>query len=159
MKTLPKARRNKLVIQELPDEVLVYDQERDKAHCLNQTAALVWKQCDGHTDVPTIAARLKDEMKSPVDERMVWFALDQLGRDSLLESPVVTPAFMAGMTRRQMVRAMGFAAAVAVPLITSIVVPTTAQAVSCLANGQPCPGGPTTCCSNVCSSPGNICGS
>ena len=159
MKALPKARRNKLVIQELPDEVLVYDQERDKAHCLNQTAALVWKQCDGHTDVPTIAARLKDEMKSPVDERMVWFALDQLGRDSLLESPVMAPAFMAGMTRRQMVRAMGLAAAVAVPLITSIVVPTTAQAISCLANGQPCPGGPTTCCSNVCSAPGNICGS
>ena len=159
MKTLPKARRNKLVIQELPDEVLVYDQERDKAHCLNQTAALVWKQCDGQTDVPTIAARLKDEMQSPVDERMVWFALDQLGRDSLLESPVMAPAFMAGMTRRQMVRAMGFAAAIAVPVITSIVVPSTAQAVSCLANGQPCPGGPTTCCSNVCSSPGNICGS
>jgi hypothetical protein len=62
MKTLPKARRNKLVIQELPDEVLVYDQERDKAHCLNQTAALVWKQCDGRTDVPTIAKRLQDEM-------------------------------------------------------------------------------------------------
>jgi hypothetical protein len=159
MKTLPKARRNKLVIQELPDEVLVYDQERDKAHCLNQTAALVWKQCDGRTDVATIADRLGKQIDAPVDERLVWFALDQLGRDSLLETPVMPPAFMAGMTRRQMVRTMGFAAAIAVPVITSILAPTTAHAVSCVANGQPCPGGPTTCCSNVCSSPANICGS
>jgi Coenzyme PQQ synthesis protein D (PqqD) len=159
MNTLPRARRNKLVIQDLPDEVLVYDQESDKAHCLNQTAAQVWKQCDGHTDVATIAARMAEDLHAPVDERMVWFALDQLGRDNLLEAPVAAPTFMAGMTRRQMVRAMGFAAAIAVPVITSIVAPTTAHAVSCLANGQPCPGGPTTCCSNVCSSPANICGS
>ena len=159
MEKFPKARQDKLVIQELQDEVLVYDQERDKAHCLNQTAAMVWKQCDGHTDVATIAGRLGQQLETPVDERMVWFALDQLGRDSLLESPVVAPALMSGMTRRQMVRAMGLAAAIAVPVITSIVVPSTAHAVSCLANGQPCPGGPTTCCSNVCSSPGNVCGS
>jgi hypothetical protein len=158
METLPRARRNKLVVQELSDEVLVYDQERDKAHCLNQTAAQVWRQCDGQTDVATIAARLGKEFNAPVDERVVWFALDQLSRDSLLEAPVTSPGFMAGMTRRQMVRAMGFAAAIAVPVISSIVAPTTAQAVSCLANGQPCPGGPTTCCSNVCSAPGNICG-
>src|SRR6185436_12416000 len=100
MNTLPRARRNKLVIQDLPDEVLVYDQDSDKAHCLNQTAAQVWKQCDGRTDVATIAARMAEDLNAPVDERMVWFALDQLGRDNLLEAPVVAPAFMAGMTRR-----------------------------------------------------------
>jgi hypothetical protein len=157
METFPRARRNKLVVQELPDEVLVYDQERDKAHCLNQTAAQVWKQCDGQTDVASIASRLGKELQAPVDERMVWFAVDQLGRDNLLEETVMAPAFMAGMTRRQMVRAMGFAAAIAVPVITSIVAPTTAQAVSCLANGQACPGGATTCCSNICTA--GTCGS
>ena len=157
MKTLPKARRNKLVIQELPDEVLVYDQDSDKAHCLNQTAALVWKECDGQTDVAAIASRLGAELKAPVDERLVWFALDQLERDNLLESPVMSPAFMSGMTRRQMVRTMGFAAAIAVPVITSILAPTKAHAVSCVASGQPCPAGPTTCCSGSCPAPANTC--
>ena len=33
MTKLPKARRSKLVVQELADEVLIYDLERDKAHC------------------------------------------------------------------------------------------------------------------------------
>jgi len=149
MKTFPQARRNQLVIQELADEVLVYDLERDQAHCLNQTAAMVWQHCDGKSDAAMIAVRLGDELQAPVDERMVWFALEQLGRDKLLEERIVPPPAIAGMTRRQMVRTMGLAAVVAVPLITSIVAPRPAQAVSCSGSGVAC----TTsaeCCSGLC---------
>jgi len=156
MKTLPRARRDKLVIQELPDEVLVYDLERDQAHCLNQTAAMVWKHCDGESDVAKIAGRLGDELQTPVDERMVWFALEQLGRDSLLEESIVPPAAMTGMTRRQVMRTVGLAAVVAVPLITTIVAPTPAQASTCVPDGGACPSGPTSCCSGICSV--NTCG-
>ena len=38
---LPTARKNDLVIQELPDELLIYDLSRNKALCLNQTAKLI----------------------------------------------------------------------------------------------------------------------
>ena len=41
------ARHDELVVQELPDEVLVYDLRKHKAHCLNQTAAFVWNHCNG----------------------------------------------------------------------------------------------------------------
>ncbi len=44
---LPVARHKNLIVKELPDETLIYDLDSDKAHCLNQTAALVWKNCDG----------------------------------------------------------------------------------------------------------------
>ncbi len=40
---LPHGRKDGLVVKELGNETLVYDLERDEAHCLNQTAALVWK--------------------------------------------------------------------------------------------------------------------
>jgi hypothetical protein len=40
---LPRVRKKNLIIDELADEVLVYDLDRHKAHCLNRTAALVWK--------------------------------------------------------------------------------------------------------------------
>ena len=40
----PVARKSGLVVQEMPDEVLVYDLNSNKAHCLNQTAASVWKK-------------------------------------------------------------------------------------------------------------------
>ena len=45
--TFPTARKSGLVVQEMPDELLVYDTENNKAHCLNTTAAFVWKSCDG----------------------------------------------------------------------------------------------------------------
>ncbi len=44
----PLARKADLVTKEVADEVLVYDLKSHKAHCLNQTAALVWKYCDGN---------------------------------------------------------------------------------------------------------------
>ena len=44
---VPVARKQGLVVQEMPDEVLIYDLDTNKAHCLNQTAAFVWKSCDG----------------------------------------------------------------------------------------------------------------
>ena len=49
--SVPRARKEGLVVQDMPDELLVYDVDRHKAHCLNQTAALVWKRCDGKTSV------------------------------------------------------------------------------------------------------------
>ena len=75
MKTLPTARQERLVIQELPDEVLIYDLDRDKAHCLNQTAAFVWKQCDGRTTVADALVRFEQEFGAGVNEAMIWLAL------------------------------------------------------------------------------------
>lgn len=145
----PHARKEGLVVRELPNEVLVYDLDRDKAHCLNQTAALVWKHCDGKTSVHEMTRLLESDLKSPVDEKLVWFALDQLSKDHLLEESIVPPAMMAGMSRRQMVRTLGLAAVVAVPLVTSIVAPTPAQAATCLASGQACTAS-AQCCSGLC---------
>jgi len=41
---LPLARKDQLIVKEVDDEVLVYDLKTDQAHCLNKTAALVWKE-------------------------------------------------------------------------------------------------------------------
>ena len=154
--SIPRARREGLVIQELPDEVLVYDRERDKAHCLNQTAALVWKYCDGKTTVPTMARQLEQDLNTNgIDEKVVWYALDQLSKDHLLEDNVVPPTLLGGMTRRQMVQVLGVAAAViAIPLVTSIVAPTPAQAATCTPSGGGCVSG-ATCCSGSCIA--NVC--
>jgi hypothetical protein len=154
---LPLMRTERLVVDELSDEVLVYDLDRHKAHCLNATAALVWKHCDGRTTPPDIARRLQDELQIPYKEDHVWLALCQLEKIHLLEQPIALPPQLAGMSRRQMVRALGVAAAVAVPLVTSIVAPTPAQAATCRNAGEDCtlvaccaghvciPGSPPTC--------------
>jgi len=136
-KALPLARQESLVIKELPDETLVYDLREDKAHCLNQTAARVWKSCDGQTTVSEIARALGGKINSRSDEDIVWLALDQLQKFKLLEEAPPKPTHLSGMTRRQAVARMGIAA-VALPVIISIVSPT-AQAQ---ASGLP----PTACC-------------
>ena len=152
---MPRARREGLIIEDLPTEVLVYDSARDKAHCLNQTAALVWKYCDGKTTVSKMARQLEHDLNSKkVDEKIVWFALDQLSKDHLLEGNPVPPALLGGLTRRQMVRTLGIAAVIAVPLVTSIGVPTAKAATSCIATSGVCTAS-GQCCSGLCS--GGVC--
>jgi hypothetical protein len=134
----PRLRADGLVIHELPDEVLVYDKVRDRAHCLNRTAALVWRACDGQLAPGQIARELTTQLAVAVPESVVLLALAQLKEIHLLEQPETLPGSFAGLSRRQMTRCLGLTAAVALPVITSIVVPTPAQAATCIAPGQPC---------------------
>lgn len=138
--TSPHARVARLVIKELPDEVLVYDLDADKAYCLNQTAALVWKNCDGRRTVAQLSQLIAQETNAPVPEEMVWLALDQLLEFRLLDGAPPRPKYLAGMSRRQLVRKIGMAA-LTLPTIFSIVTPTPAQAGSCAGNNRPdgCP--------------------
>ncbi len=149
---LPRAREDRLVVRELPDEVLVYDLNRHKAHCLNPTAALVWRHCDGHTAVAEMAALLQKELKCPADEAVVWLALDRLGRAHLLREPANPPGVATRYTRREVMQKMGMiGAATLVPMVTSIVAREAAAAGSCVPNngcgGVPVctPCGPPNC--------------
>jgi Coenzyme PQQ synthesis protein D (PqqD) len=153
---VPRMRAQGLIIDELPDEVLVYDLDRHEAHCLNRTAALVWQQCDGKTSPKEIAHRLQLELDQPCNEDLVWLALRQLGKNHLLETPLVLPNQLAGMSRREMVRALGIAAAVSVPLITSIVSPTAVQASTCVPKNGFCTTS-AVCCSHSCNTSSNKC--
>ena len=147
-KNKPRARTEGLVVETLPDETLVYDLDRDKAHCLNQTASLVWRCCDGKNTARQIARAVALDLKHPVDEKFVWLALDQLGRNNLL---VNSPASLSisGINRRDVMKALAVSAAVAVPVVASIVAPLPAQAASCLHANAPCTSS-AECCSGVC---------
>ena len=98
---MPRARQDELVVEELPDETLVYDLERHEAHCLNRTSALAWRRCDGRTTVAEVAVLLERELKIPADEAVVWMALDRLSRAHLLKEEVTLPADRTRYTRRE----------------------------------------------------------
>ncbi len=124
---LPRSRKDNLVIRELDDETLVYDTERDEAHCLNQTAALVWEQCDGKTTAEQAARSLQSKLDVSVDTDLVWLAIKQLERFHLVESSTKSPS----VSRRNLV--LKYApAALALPVIMSITAPTPAQAATCI---------------------------
>jgi hypothetical protein len=131
---MPRARQDELVVEELPDETLVYDLKRHKARCLNRTAALVWRHCDGQTSVADVAALLEEQLAIPTDEAVVWMALDRLSRAHLLTEPVKLPADRAQYSRRQMLRTLRRAAGISLllPVIESIVAPLAAAQASCI---------------------------
>jgi len=93
---LPRARTAGLIINELDDETLIYDLERHEAHCLNQTAALVWRRCDGRTTVEKMTDVIQKQLDTSVDVDIVWLAIKQLQRFHLIENGegrvVVTPS-------------------------------------------------------------------
>jgi Coenzyme PQQ synthesis protein D (PqqD) len=128
---LPLSRTHNLVIRELDDETLVYDKERDEAHCLNRTAALVWQQCDGKTTPVQAAQMLQQQLGIKVDTDVVWLAVNQLKRFHLVESDTKTPR----VSRRDLVLRYAPAAIALLPVILSITSPQPAQAASC---GGPC---------------------
>ncbi len=148
---LPEARREDIVVQELPDETLVYDLKRHKALCLNRAAGLVWKHCDGRTSVAEMAVLLERELQTPVKHEVVWFALERLEKARLLEEKLDLRSGVKRLSRRELVQ-MGLAAAIAVPAILSVVAPRAAQAATCLALGSPCTKN-NQCCSNHCRFP------
>lgn len=131
-RSMPQARKEGLLIQELADELLVYDLDRKKTHCLNQTAALTWKHCDGRATLAEVRGILEQEMRTPVDEDVIRLALDQLNSRDLLANRMIRSAENGKLSRRVMIRRLGMAAAITLPLITSIIAPTAAQA------GSPC---------------------
>ena len=149
MKVTPVARTESLIVKEVDGETLVYDTKTDKAHCLNDTAARIWKNCDGHKTVSEISGALSAESNTSVSDEVVWLALDQLARFKLLEEAPARPAFLAGLTRRQMVARLGIAA-VALPAIVAIVAPTAqAQGSGIIPPGFCCKD-PKDCISGTC---------
>ena len=137
---LPRARRAQLIVKELANETLVYDEESHEAHCLNQTAAFVWRHCDGRTSIAKMERLLEKQAKTKVPEQIVWSALEQLEKSHLLEAPAPRPMLTAGMSRRELIRRLGIGSALALPVVVSIVAPTAAEAASttCSSVGGPC---------------------
>ena len=146
---MPRACQEKLLVHELTDEVLVYDLKRHKAHSLNKTAALVWQRCDGKSGVTEITQLLEEKLGTSIDKDVVWLALQQLERASLLEDSKSQAVASVRVSRRQLMRRMGLAAAVSLPLVSSIFAPTSAQAASCQPVGGLCPNGQPDCCAGL----------
>lgn len=143
--------QDRLVVQDLAEEVLVYDLERHRAYCLNRAARFVWRRCDGDTPVAAIADALARETGLTNAEEIVWRALALLQRSHLVVDAPDRPRCSLSCTRRELRRQLGRAviAAGLLPTILAISAPTPAQAGSCTPAGQPCTLD-VQCCNGVC---------
>jgi hypothetical protein len=129
----PKARVKNLLTETVGDELVVYDQERKTAHRLNKTAATVWRHCDGINSVTEIVQHLQSELNEAADENLVLLSLDRLQAVHLMEESVKLTSQQTRTSRREFVRKVGTVGILSVllPLITTLTVPTAAQAQTC----------------------------
>jgi hypothetical protein len=122
MNKLPLARTKDLVLQDLGNEILIYDLKINKAYCLNETSAIIFQNCDGKTSFDELSA------KANLTDEVIFYALDQLQKDNLIEGEEIL--FFKGLTRREVIRRVGLASVIALPVVAGIIAPTAAHAQS-----------------------------
>lgn len=119
-------------MQRLNDEVLIYNLTTNEAFCLNDTAAKVFNACDGRATF--------DELKRQhrFTDDLIHLTLAELERKGLLES--YQSNHFVGLTRREVIKRVGLATMIALPVISSLAAPAAASAASTTraANGQSC---------------------
>ncbi len=133
----PLARTDELVVQKSGNEHLIYDLQTNKAICLNQTSRLIWEHCDGKHSVSDIAKELEKKLGTEISEDLVLFAINQLANEGLLSGVEELPERFRGPTRREVIRKVGLASMVALPIVSAIAAPNAAHAQSCLPPGTP----------------------
>ncbi|HRH45759.1 MAG TPA: hypothetical protein PKY82_29225 [Pyrinomonadaceae bacterium] len=171
MTNFPKAKIKDLVVQELDKELLIYDLNINKAFCLNETSAIVFQLCNGNNSLVEIADLMSKRLKSLVSEDFVWLAIEELKKDNLLENKDQLNNHFKGLSRREIVKKVGLATIIALPIITSVAAPSAAMAQSgkvgllgacatttdcisgltcktCSGGSAPCNGG-GACCANT----------
>lgn len=134
----PTSRKSDIVNQIYEHEILIYDLTKNKALSLNKTSAMIWLLCDGNKTISEIAGELSVKLKSPINNDFVWLALLQMKKDDLLENPEEISDDFDGLSRREVIRRVGLATLVALPMISSLIAPTSAHAASSLTCSGTC---------------------
>ena len=140
MTNLPQSRQSNIVVQDFEKEVLIYDLKINKAFCLNETSAMIWQLCNGKRTVEEISQSLTKKLKQPITEDVIWLALDGFKKDNLLENNEQFEIDFNSLSRRQVIKKVGFASMIILPIVLSIVAPSAAMAQSSgVLRGGSCP--------------------
>jgi hypothetical protein len=147
-KIKPLARKNDIVIQEFGNEILIYDLKSNKAYNLNETSALIWQLSNGERTISEIAQNLSQIYNSQLSEEFVCLALEQFRKDKLVENQNEITGLLGGVSRREIIRKVGLASLITLPIVSNLVAPTSASAQSstCFDTCQ-CPNATVSFCS------------
>ncbi len=150
MEKPPISRKDNIVVQKFSDETLIYDLNVNKAFCLNETLRQIWELCDGKADIDEITLNLSRGLNKPVDQNLVWLAIDQLKKANLISYDNRMKNPIEGLNRRAIIKKVGFTSLIALPMLSSIVAPEAIMAQSvCTQNTNTC-SLDSECCSGIC---------
>ncbi len=117
-----KRNTDELSIEEVFDELMVFDRKRLKVHALNPTAVFVWQHCDGQHSKEDLTELVVQQfnLEPAQAEAVVELSLDRLARSFLLEGKANQAK--TGLHRREVLKTLGLTAAL-LPVIKSLVAP------------------------------------
>jgi Coenzyme PQQ synthesis protein D (PqqD) len=149
----PKTRNENIVLREFDNEVLIYDLIINKAYSLNETSTMIWQLCDGTHSIAEISQILSQQSNQSISEDLIWLALEGFKKENLLEQVEEIEINFNGLSRRQIIKKVGLASMVMLPVISSVVSPTAANAASLAALKASCTS-PSQCASGNCTNLG-----
>jgi hypothetical protein len=114
----PLARKSDIFVENLPEEVVLYDKTNNKVHCLNKTAAAIWENCDGTRTVDDLVHVLESKFGTSADSNLVLQALEELKKANLMKAGTVAVPDAALTSRRE---AMGKMALAGSALVATII--------------------------------------
>jgi hypothetical protein len=153
MKILPNANNLHLVTQDLGSELLIYNTVSNKAYSLNETAKTVFIHCDGKHSFDYL------KQKYRYTDDLLHLTLDELQRKDLID---YKNNHFGNLSRREIVKRVGLTSLIALPVVTGLLAPLSAQAASQASNiaaCQPCQNN-AQCASGSCvtdSNGNNVC--
>jgi hypothetical protein len=124
----PSARKTNIFVENLPEEVVLYDKSNSQVHCLNKAASAIWESCDGSRTVDELARIVAAKSGTPPDRQVVLQALAELDKADLLEGGRGKIAEAAFTSRRE---AVGKIALAGTALVATIIAATPAAHASC----------------------------
>lgn len=133
---LPKARNTDIIEQNLGNELLIYDLQINRAYTLNETSMKVYRACNGKQTFEDIRNSYQ------FNDELIHLALSGLQEINLI-TDYKSSDYFAGLSRREIIKKVGLATMIALPMIVSLTAPKSSQAAS-NSCGQSC-GSPATC--------------
>lgn len=126
----PEAKTENMIIQELKDELLIYNLQTHQTFCLNKTSAMIWQNCDGKKTVHEISLLVSLKLNIAVNEDLVLLALNKLQKEKLLIDSKKSNELLKGVSRRELIHQTALASLTVLPLVYTVLSPTAAQAGS-----------------------------
>ncbi len=140
-------KRKKLIARTIEDELLLFDEETSTAHCLNGIAGEMWMACERKSSAGEVTDFLRARWPD-IEKEVVWASLSRMAAAGLLEE--TTDQEKISTDRRELIRKLGFTAALVLPIvITSVLIPPAASAASCGILLSQCGAGKPPCCSGL----------
>src|SRR5271167_1121318 len=117
----PIAKSENLLVEDVAGELLIYDTSTNRAHCLNESAAAIWRHCDGNRSIDSLANHLFPKLEASDARQLVGVGVERLRRRRLVEG-TATGAPIVDMSKRQLLKkvaVLAAAAGVMAPLVSS----------------------------------------